>query len=50
MTEAIFFDLIKLSPAFAILAWFVWYLMRRNEAKDERVNEMHREVVELVTK
>lgn len=48
MTETIFFDLVKLSPAFGILAWFVWYLIGRNEAKDERVNAMHKEVVELV--
>lgn len=48
MTESILFDLIKLSPAFGVLSWFVWYLIRRNEQKDERVNIMHKEVVDLV--
>lgn len=30
------------------MAWFIWYLMQRNSKKDERVNEMHREVVEII--
>lgn len=48
MTETIILELFKSAPAFAVLAFFAYNSTNRNREKDERIKEMHNEVVSLV--
>ena len=46
--EQIFMEVLKHSPTLAIMGLLLYYFAKRNDAKDETMSAMHREVIDLV--
>ena len=46
--EPILMEIVKHSPTLGIMGLMLWYFAKRNEAKDNRIQEIQNEVVKLV--
>ena len=46
--DPMWIELIKQSPTIGIMGLVLWYFANRNEAKDNRIQEIQNEVVKLV--
>ncbi len=48
--ETIFEKILEYSLSIAILLGVVWYFAQKNDKKDEKIYEMHKEFVKLIEK